>query len=146
MQYGDTFITYMFGVKFFWVFSPSGVQSLYKIRESEASFTEATRGLLSLKLPAEITQAGTMSKFHRALKRSMLANYIPHINTVLDDVFQRLGQKGEFEVFSQLKKIIHPVGFLSWIGADALQPKYLNRLIENFEALDPEVCDLYPDI
>ena len=36
------------------VFGPEGVASLYKLREKDASFTEATKGLLSLKLPKEV--------------------------------------------------------------------------------------------
>jgi len=35
-------------------FSPEGLATLYKMREKDASFTEATKGLLSLKLPQEV--------------------------------------------------------------------------------------------
>ena len=50
-QYGDTFILHLFGAKLFCVFSSPGLRALYSVRENDASFTEATKGLLGLKLP-----------------------------------------------------------------------------------------------
>ncbi len=44
------------------MFSPEGLRSLYEVREREASFTEATRGLLGLKLPHEIIAEGDLAK------------------------------------------------------------------------------------
>lgn len=39
--------------RLFFVFGSDGLRSLYRAREADASFTEATRTLLSLKLPSE---------------------------------------------------------------------------------------------
>ncbi len=44
----------MFGITMVCTFSPRGLRSLYEVREKEASFTEATKGLLGLKLPPEV--------------------------------------------------------------------------------------------
>ncbi len=41
----------------------------------EASFAEATKGLLGLKLPPEVLAHGSMSAFHRSLSRSRVATY-----------------------------------------------------------------------
>ncbi len=51
---GDSFIVYAFGLKLLCTFSRTGLRSLYTVREADASFTEATRGLLGLKLPPEV--------------------------------------------------------------------------------------------
>ncbi len=53
-QIGDTFILQMFGARMLFVFSARGVRSLYQLPEADASFTEATRSLLSLKIPEEV--------------------------------------------------------------------------------------------
>ena len=55
----------LFGAELLFTFSPMGLRSLYEVRESDASFTEATRGLLGLKLPAEVIEGGNMKKFYQ---------------------------------------------------------------------------------
>jgi len=49
-----------------------------------------------------------------------------------------MGKSGEFDVFVTMKSLMHQVGFHSWAGAEAASPKYLNRMIANFEKIDPE--------
>ena len=50
-QYGDDFVLAMFGTEMLFTFSAPGLEALYKIKEVDASFTEATRAFLGLKLP-----------------------------------------------------------------------------------------------
>lgn len=66
-QVGDTFSVSIFGAEFLFTFSPLGLKSLYSVRESDASFTEATRGLLGLKLPSEVIEGGNMKKFFQVI-------------------------------------------------------------------------------
>lgn len=54
LRCGDTFTVYLFGVTMVCTFSPEGLTALYRVRERDASFTEATKGLLGLKLPKEV--------------------------------------------------------------------------------------------
>ncbi len=75
-KYGDTFIVYLFGIKLFCVFSPEGLHSLYSVREIDASFTEATRGLLGLKLPEEVIYC--LSPYHPPLKIVSIQPYLYH--------------------------------------------------------------------
>ena len=51
----------MFGITMVCTFSPRGLRSLYEVREKEASFTEATKGLLGLKLPPEVCVCGIVA-------------------------------------------------------------------------------------
>jgi len=53
-QLGSIFGCYMFGTQFVFIFDPSALKEFYKLPENEASFTEATRAFLGLKLPAEL--------------------------------------------------------------------------------------------
>jgi hypothetical protein len=47
---GDTFVLEAFGLKLFFTFSAKGLSYFYQIPETNASFTEATRGFLGFKV------------------------------------------------------------------------------------------------
>jgi len=49
-----------------------------------------------------------------------------------------LGERGSFDLFAHMKKLVHKIGFLCWIGPRALNPKYMTRLVLLFAELDPE--------
>jgi cytochrome P450 len=134
---GDTFIVHAFGFRLFFTFSNTGLRSLYRVRESEASFTEATRGLLGLKLPPEAT-TGTLEKFHRGLRRPLVDKLLAFVDECVAAHVAALGASGEFEVFAHFKALVHRVGFLCWVGRDALRGANMQRLVSAFEILDPE--------
>lgn len=139
-QHGDTFLLYMFGRYFLYTFSTSGLKALYGLRESDASFAEATKGLLGLKLPPEVLD-GTMKKFHAGLKKSLLFTYANYMNEAVNSVLantELIQNEGKFEIFSLMKQIVHRIGFSCWIGSECCEPQYLNQLIECFEQCDPE--------
>jgi cytochrome P450 len=140
--HGDNFLLFMFGRYFLYVFSTSGLTSLYNIRENEASFVEATKGLLGLKLPAEVLD-GSMKKFHSGLRHSLLFTYLTNIAESVETVIGSGGilgpePEGELEIFSFCKQIVHRIGFSCWIGAECCSPQYLPELINCYEACDPE--------
>ena len=100
---GDTFVVYLFGFRLFCVFSPAGLRALYEVRERDASFTEATRGLLGLKLPPEVIAEGTLAKFHAGLKKSLVRHYLVHVNRAIDAALSSLPASGSFEIFAHMK-------------------------------------------
>ena len=53
---GDAFLLDVLGFRLFFLFSPEGLRSLYELPEDVASFTEATRTLIGLKLPRELLE------------------------------------------------------------------------------------------
>ena len=55
-----------------------------------------------------------------------------------------LGDQGELEIFSHMKRLVHRVGFRCWAGREAASPAHLPRLIELFEKLDPEEAFVHP--
>lgn len=137
-KYGETFIIYMFGLKLFCVFSPTGLQSLYGVRENDASFTEATRGLLGLKLPPEVIAEGDLRKFHAGLRRPLLTKYYEYTAAAATALLATLPQSGQLELFSHMKELMHRVGFACWVGPEALTQHNFTRLVAAFEELDPE--------
>lgn len=98
----------MFGRHFLYTFSTSGLAALYGMREADASFTEATKGLLGLKLPDEFLE-GDMKKFHSSLRKPLLPTYVRYINEAVSTVVARLPESGEFEIFALMKLIVHRV-------------------------------------
>ena len=90
-QHGDTFVLRMFGINMLYVFSSAGLRTLYMARESDASFTEATKGLLGLKLPPEAMADEDLRKFHHGLKKKLLDAYAANVNKVIDASLEELG-------------------------------------------------------
>ncbi len=140
---GDTFELRAFGLRLFFVFSPEALASLYALPESDASFTEATRSLLGLKLPPELT-SGDMSMFRRLFGKERREGYLAHVEDACHRAIDALPERGELEFFEHGKRLVHRIGFRSWAGPEAASPRYLETLIALFEQLDPEQAFLRP--
>jgi cytochrome P450 len=140
---GDSFLLEAFGFRLFFVFSPEGLRSLYALPEKDASFTEATRRLIGFKLPPELL-GGEMAMFHHLFGRDRLETYRAEIAAAVDEQLASLGDEGELEIFSQMKQLVHRVGFRCWAGREAASSARLPRLIELFEKLDPEEAFVRP--
>jgi hypothetical protein len=147
-EHGDNFVVFMFGFKMFFTFSKQGLEDLYKASENEASFQEATRTLLQLKLPEELLAVRSIkgmfsSLFHRKLMEryaSIASRSVEeHLNLLSDD-------EGEFELFQEIKQVYYRIGFRCWCGEDIVSSasssssssSLMSKLISNFEDLDPE--------
>src|SRR6185436_11051029 len=99
---GDTFLLEVAGFRLFCVFGPIGVRSLYALPEDDASFGQATRTLLGLKLPPEL-QAGDLAVFQHLINRERMDAYLAQIDAALDDTLAELGSTGTFEIFATAK-------------------------------------------
>lgn len=140
---GDTFLLRVAGFDLFCVFGPVGLRSLYALPEDEASFGQATRTLLGLKLPPEL-QAGDLAVFQHLFNRERMDAYLAHIDAALDDTLDELGTSGTFDVFATAKRIVHRIGFRCWAGREAAQPPYFEPLVACFERIDPEQAFVSP--
>lgn len=132
---GDTYVVDAFGFRLFCVFSPLGVRALYALKESEASFGLATFTLLKLKLPAELF-VGRRVTPHRLFAGDDVARYLRTLDDAMTVELDELGSHGQFEVFEEMRRLGHRLGFASWIGRDAATPRWLSQLIPLFERLD----------
>ena len=140
---GDTFLLLVAGFPLFCVFGPVGLRSLYALPEDEASFGEATRTLLGLKLPPEL-QAGDLAIFQHLFNRERMDAYLAHIEAAVDDTIDELGAAGTFEVFATAKRLVHRIGFRCWAGREAARAPYFDPLVACFERIDPEQAFVSP--
>ena len=139
-EHGDVFLLEVFWVKFFFVFSQGGLEEFYKVPETEASFTEATKGFLGVKVPEEIMR-GSMATIQRVLRRDFQMLWKNIFSVTMHEALDEMGDSGELSVFEWSKKVAHKAGFRSWIGDEAVDdPVLFRRLVHLFDQIDPEVA------
>src|SRR5262249_47596886 len=136
-RHGNAFLLELFGFRLFFVFSPDGLRSLYELPEETASFTEATRTLIGLKLPRELLE-GDLGLFRHLFTAERMDGFLTQMQAAAQEAVERLGASGEFEVFRHMKRLVHQIGFRCWVGHEAASPRYFDRLVALFERLDPE--------
>jgi cytochrome P450 len=134
-RHGDTFAVDAFGHRFFCVFSPDGVRSLYAQPEEQASFGLATYTLIKAKVPIELL-LGRRNHPKSLFGNAKVETYLEHLHDAVDQEINRLGPRGQFEVFSEMRRLGHRLGLASWAGSESASPRYIERLIPLFDALD----------
>jgi cytochrome P450 len=134
-KHGDTFVVDAFGFRLFCVFSPVGVRSLYQLPEAEASFGLATYRLIKFKLPPELLM-GRRNGPHRLFGNQQVEGYISELEHATATEITELGRSGSFEIFAEMRRLSHRLGFASWAGKEAASPEYLDRLIPMFDRID----------
>ena len=132
---GDTYVVDAFGFRLFCVFSPAGVRGLYALPENAASFGLATFNLLKLKLPVELFQGRRVTP-HRLFASDDVGRYLRTLEDAVTVELEVLGAQGQFEVFHEMRRLGHRLGFASWVGREAASPRWLDRLIPLFDQLD----------
>ncbi len=86
----------------------------------------------------QVLAESSLAKFHRGLKKSLVAGYLVNVNRIVDEHLASLPATGDFEIFAYMKSLVHRIGFLCWVGPLALEPRFYTRLVTAFEVLDPE--------
>lgn len=140
---GDTFETQVFGRRVLWVFSPAGVRALWALPEAHASKGAADVELLRLKVPDELF-AGRRTLPHALFARDDVAGYLENLRLAVALQCEELGQGGAFEAFAWTRRLGHRVGLASWAGAEAAQPRFLDRLIPRLDRLDSSDSFVHP--
>jgi cytochrome P450 len=140
---GDVFLLDLLHFRLFFVFSPEGLRSLYELPEEIASFTEATRTLIGLKLPAEMLE-GDMSLFRHLFTAERMDGFYAEMDAAARQAVEALDASGELEIFQHMKRLVHQLGLRCWIGREAASPRYFDRLVALFERLDPEEAFVHP--
>jgi cytochrome P450 len=134
-RHGDTFVLDAFGHRFFCVFSPEGVRALYAQPEEEASFGLATYTLIRAKVPIELL-LGRRTHPRSLFGQAKVEGYLDNLHDAVAQEVSRLGPSGRFEVFAEMRRLGHRLGLASWCGAEAGSPRFVERLIPLFDALD----------
>jgi len=142
--HGDTFVLDAFNHRFFCVFSPAGVRSLYAQPEEEASFGLATYTLIKAKVPIELL-LGRRTHPKSLFGRAKVEGYLDNLHGAAAQEMGRLGPSGRFEIFTEMRRLGHRMGLASWCGAEAASPEFVERLIPLFDALDSSESFVRPD-
>lgn len=132
---GETYLVDVLGRRLFCVFSPAGVRRLYELPEDEASFGLATFDLLKAKVPIEIF-LGRRNRPHDLFGNEEVQRYLGVLEDVVSLEIEELGSAGRFEIFRQMRRLGHRLGFGSWAGTEAASARHLDRLIPLFDRLD----------
>lgn len=132
---GDTYLVDAFGHRLFCVFSPQGVRRLYELPEEEASFGLATFNLLKAKVPIEVF-LGRRNRPHDLFGNQEVERYLDVLEESVRLEIEELGASGRFEIFSEMRRLGHRLGFGAWAGTEAASARYLDRLIPLFDRLD----------
>jgi cytochrome P450 len=142
--YGDTFLVDVFGYKLFCVFSPAGLKSLYAAAEDEASFGMATFDMLGFKTPLDIFMDADIGLFYELLQPEKVSAYI---NDFVDGIKQVLcdwSNRGELNVFDDLRTLEQRVGFRVWMGAEAARDGVWQQFKSHFDVLSQENAFVSP--
>jgi len=117
------FLLKLFGFRLFCVFSPLGLKSFYALPEADASFAEATRTLLGLKLPSDLL-AGELRDVSRTMKPSLMQKYVQLAVAAATQEAARLALlPGEtVDVFGLMRVIVHRLSFSCWACEEAGTP------------------------
>src|SRR3989338_2616109 len=112
------FLIHVFGFRMVFVFSAHGLREFYRLREGDASFAEATRTLLGLKLPPETIADGDMNQVRDLMRPSLMQVYartasdccmrslVEPMMASADQTTRRI----RFDVFAVMKRTIHELG------------------------------------
>jgi cytochrome P450 len=134
-RHGDTFVLDALGHRFFCVFSPEGVRSLYAQPEEQASFGLATYTLIKAKVPIELL-LGRRTHPKSLFGNARVEGYLDTLHDAVGQEIERLGPSGRFEIFAEMRRLGHRLGLGSWCGAEAASAAHIERLIPLFDALD----------
>jgi cytochrome P450 len=137
-RYGDTFFVDVFGFPLLVTFSPKGLESLYALEESDASFGLATFDLASFKTPTEIFADADPALFYELMKHERMADYLRIIADVSAEMLAGWDISNPTDVFDAIRTTSQRIGYGLWICREAAAEPYWRRLKVAFDVLDQE--------
>ncbi|WP_426571008.1 cytochrome P450 [Aquihabitans sp. McL0605] len=142
-HHGDTFVVDALGHRFFCVFGPVGVASLYAAPEREASFGLATYAMVRTKVPEELFSE-IRNPPHKLFGNQKVEGYLRNLDAAMAAEIAALGAAGTFDLFDECRRIGHRLGLASWAGHEAASPPYIEPLIDALDRLDTSESFVHP--
>ncbi len=142
-RHGDTFEVEALGHRFFCVFGPVGVASLYAVAERDASFGLATYTMVTTKVPEELFSE-IRNPPHRLFGNQKVEGYLRDLDRAMAAEVEALGAHGSFDLFDECRRIGHRLGLASWAGHEAASPPYIEPLIAALDRLDTSESFVHP--
>ena len=141
--HGDSFEVEALGHRFFCVFGPVGVASLYAVAERDASFGLATYTMVKTKVPEELFSE-IRNPPHKLFGNQQVEGYLRNLEEAMAAEIEALGTHGSFDLFAECRRIGHRLGLASWAGHEAASPPYIEPLIAALDRLDTSESFVHP--
>ncbi len=141
--HGDTFLVDALAHRFFCVFGPVGVASLYAAPEREASFGLATYTMIRTKVPDDLF-ADIRNPPHKLFGNQRVEGYLTNLDKAMAAELDVLGATGTFDAFAESRRIGHRLGLASWAGHEAASATYIEPLIDALDRLDTSESFVHP--
>ena len=81
---------------------------------------------------------------HRLFGNQQVEGYVADLEHAVDEELRVLGERGKFEIFSELSRLAHRLGFASWAGKEAAAPRHPARSIPLIAQLTPATSLIQP--
>lgn len=137
-RHGDSFFIDIFGFPLLFLFSPKGLESLYALEESKASFGMATFDMIGFKTPLEVFMDADIDLFYKLLAHKNMPAYVELIDRIVQQELERWGEEGSIDLFDAIRTLEQRVGYALWICPLAASDAYWPKLKRHFDVLDQE--------
>lgn len=143
-RHGDTYLLDIFGFNLLMTFAPKGLENLYKLEESKASFGLATYDMIGFKTPAEIFQDADIDLFYQLLLNKHMPGYASIIDGIVERELQRWRTLERIDIFDAIRTLEQRVGYGLWIAVEAADDAWWMDLKRQFDVIGQESAFVNP--
>lgn len=143
-RHGDTFLLDVFGFNLLMTFAPKGLETLYRLDETQASFGLATYDLIGFKTPAEIFRDADPDLFHLLLQHRRMAAHVATIDAVVRQEMKRWRALPRVDIFDAIRTLEQRVGYALWIAPEAAAERWWPLLKREFDIIGQESAFVDP--
>ncbi len=143
-RHGDTYLLDVFGFNLLMTFAPKGLESLYKLEESKASFGLATYDMIGFKTPVEIFQDADLDLFYQLLLNKRMPGYVVAIDNIVDRELRRWQSMPSVDIFDAIRTLEQRVGYGLWIAPEAADDTWWPALKRQFDVIGQESAFVNP--
>jgi cytochrome P450 len=143
-RHGDTYLLDVFGFNLLMTFAPRGLENLYKLEESKASFGLATYDMIGFKTPGEIFQDADLDLFYQLLLNKRMPGYVSAIDGMVERELQRWQALPQVDVFDAIRTLEQRVGYGLWIAPEAADDAWWPALKQQFDVIGQESAFVNP--
>ncbi len=141
---GDTFAVASGADTYLFVFAPAALRAFYAVPERQASKGLADYQMLVRKMPDELF-AGPRTFAHDLFGAQEVEGYLGHLDHALDLELAALGDAGTLDAFAFARRVGHRLGLACWIGDEAAESPWFERLVADLDQLDGAEAFVHPE-
>jgi len=141
---GNTFAVTSGADTYLFVFAPAALRAFYAVPERQASKGLADYQMLVRKMPDELF-AGPRTFAHDLFGAQEVEGYLGHLDHALDLELAALGDSGTLDAFAFSRRVGHRLGLACWIGDEAAESPWFERLVADLDQLDGAEAFVHPE-